>query len=190
MNSLAEFKKNLEQLPSKNNQENLRKLYADMAVSLYKLYLNNSLKEQELQETSTNLLSRNPDKNDKKLAEIDSFLEDLSLDPWYFAKENYTAIKEVSKEIKLGIRYAQAPGIICYYNEIKNGKTLKGYAIIIWHNGKELCVNNANNFVAHKLITLFDKQKLGLTSAAKQLPLKVSNTMLYKYSKTVITRPI
>ena len=162
-------------------QEKLRIAYAKLGLQLYDSYISKSISEKELIGLAEDLLTRNPDKKDTLLRELDSYIYDLSMDAIYFADNNYQFVKDVVEKIVIGIRNAQAPSLICYYQKLSGTSITATNSVVMYSDGKTLTVLDAKNEVSDELIREFDGKKITLLTAQDKLPKKIGT---YTFSHT------
>ncbi len=165
-------------------QEQKRKEFARLCLQLYTACNKNN--NSDLLSRIPALQAANPDKQDKLLEQLNDCLEDLALEPEYFTSGNLEYVRDLCQQINMGIRYAQAPAILCHYIEIDNRKVIKSLAITIFSDGKKIRVRDAKNSVSNYLTKLFNNKELSLAEAGKLLPDKIENFVLSAYKKTVV----
>lgn len=182
MNS-ASFKASLSQF-AKLDQEQKRKEFARLCLQLYTAC--NKTQNLDLLSLISTLRAANPDKQDTLLQQLNDCLEDLAMEPEYFASSNLEYVRELCRQINMSVRYAQAPAILCHYIESKGTKVVKSLAITIYSDGKKLHVRDAKNPVSSSLAKLFNKKEITLAEASKLLPNKIKKFVLSDYKKMVV----
>ncbi len=173
-------------LPKNHSQEVLRIAYVAFAIELCKNYLEKRIDSEELCDSIEDLLLHNPDKNDSYMKDVDDALENLSLNPDYYVKEEYKSLIALQKKIRSGVRLAQAPGILCYYVLQENDETVKSIAVAVFYDGSALRVRDTNHEIYHTYKQLFDGKNISLESANKIIPKTIGNfTLTHTTSATI-----